>query len=172
MSARTSRSKTVSSDGCSSEQDETLGGAQKRSSFSSCSQWTYGRLNVEHLEDVAWVGHAEGGAAGIAIVTYDLDPAVVDASYLVCTERHEEARRECRDAECEAETTEVEKENVGVSDDVSEISGPRHSSPGPDLPETPQTVCPLPSRQPTRPNARLCFRPLAACAHRCFVRTL
>jgi hypothetical protein len=32
----------------------------------------------EHLEDVARVGHADEGAAGI--VTYDLDSAVVDAS--------------------------------------------------------------------------------------------
>jgi hypothetical protein len=35
---------------------------------------------IEPLEDVARVGHADGGAAGI--VTYDLDPAVVDASAL------------------------------------------------------------------------------------------
>jgi hypothetical protein len=71
----------------------------------------------------------------------------------------------------------VEKEDVRAAsearaenvNDVSEIAGPRHSSVGPDPPETQQTdhVHPLPSRQPPLANARLCFRSLAARAHRC-----
>jgi hypothetical protein len=59
-------------------------------------------------------------------------------------------------------TTDEEEETVGVSDDVSEISGPRDSSPGPNLPETQQTVCPLPSRQPPLMNARLASAPSLA----------
>jgi hypothetical protein len=61
----------------------------------------------------------------------------------------------------------VEKENVGVSDDVSEIGGPRHSSAGPDPPETQQTVRPLPSRQPPVPKRSPLLPPtLAACTPR------
>jgi hypothetical protein len=40
--------------------------------------WPADAREMEHLEDVARAGHADGGAAGI--VTYDLDPAVVNES--------------------------------------------------------------------------------------------
>jgi hypothetical protein len=76
MSGRTSRSKTVSSGECSSEQDETLVGVQQRAPLSRL-QPVHAR-KIERLGNVARVGHAAGGVAGI--VTYDLDPAVVNAS--------------------------------------------------------------------------------------------
>jgi hypothetical protein len=51
-------------------------GAQQRSPLSRLQP--VDAREVEHLRDVARVGHADGGAAGI--VTYDLDPTVDNAS--------------------------------------------------------------------------------------------
>jgi hypothetical protein len=80
---------------------------------------------------------------------YDLDPAVVDASTSRVPRDMRKSVGWVETRSAKRRRTEVEKENVGVSDDVSEISGPRHSSAGPDPPETQQTVfapCPLASR--------------------------